>query len=200
MEDGERAVGVLVDADAGFDVVGALGSGGELQDPLTVADGVVAGDDALFVQAEDVVDLVGPGQGDEGRAVEFGRDREAAVVLGQIRLGDEAVGGLDTGDAGERQTGASPRLAEDMYRAALPMPGGEYDGTATQLIGLGLSNLSLAANAEPDLLDPEARKRAGAEHAIDAVRDKLGLQAITKERSVRTPTSGNAATAKRDGS
>ena len=84
-----------------------------------------------------------------------------------------------------RQTGAPTQLAEDMYRAALPMLEGECDGTAFRLIGIGLSDLSPTANAAPDLLDPEARKRAAAEHAIDAVREKLGREAIAKGRSLR---------------
>lgn len=87
-----------------------------------------------------------------------------------------------------------------MYRVALPTLEGECDGTAFRLIGVGLSDLSPTANAAPGLLDPEARKRAVAEHAIDAVRDKLGREATTKERSLRTPKSGNAATANRDDS
>ena len=61
MEDGEDAVGVLVDPHLGLDVVGTIRPGGDLQDPLAVAHGVVAGDGALRVQAEDVVDLIGPG-------------------------------------------------------------------------------------------------------------------------------------------
>ena len=84
-----------------------------------------------------------------------------------------------------RQMGAPTHLAEDMYRAARPLLAGECDGTAFRLIGIGLSDLSPAASAAPDLLDPNARKRAAAEHAIDAVRDKLGRDAIAKGRSLR---------------
>ena len=84
-----------------------------------------------------------------------------------------------------RQMGAPTHLAEDMYRAARPLLAGECDGTAFRLIGIGLSDLSPAASAAPDLLDPDARKRAAAEHAIDAVRDKLGRDAIAKGRSLR---------------
>ncbi len=88
-----------------------------------------------------------------------------------------------------RRTGAPTQLAEDMYRAALPMLAGECDGTAFRLIGIGLSDLSPAGDAAgdsaADLLDSDARKRAAAEHAIDAVRDKLGREAIAKGRSLR---------------
>ena len=88
-----------------------------------------------------------------------------------------------------RRTGAPTQLAEDMYRAALPMLAGECDGIAFRLIGIGLSDLSPAGDAAgdsaADLLDSDARKRAAAEHAIDAVRDKLGREAIAKGRSLR---------------
>jgi len=86
-----------------------------------------------------------------------------------------------------RQTGAPTQLAEDMYRAALPMLAGECDGTAFRLIGIGLSDLSPAEEIEADLLDPDARKRAAAERAIDTVRNKLGRDAIAKGRNLRAP-------------
>ena len=86
----------------------------------------------------------------------------------------------------QRRLGAPTQLAEDMYRAALPMLAGECDGTAFRLIGIGLSDLSAPDDAgEADLLDPDARKRAAVEHTLDAVRDKLGRDAIAKGRSLR---------------
>ena len=100
VEDGEGAVRVLVDPDVCLDVVGPVGSGGDLEGSLAVAHGVVVCDGALCMQAEDVVDLVGPGEGDEGAVVELGGDREAAVVIGQVGPGDEAVGGRDRRDPG----------------------------------------------------------------------------------------------------
>ena len=65
MEEGEGSVWILVDPDPGLDVVVSGWGGGDLEDAPFVAHGVVAGDYALCVQAEDVVDLVGA---DEGRA------------------------------------------------------------------------------------------------------------------------------------
>ena len=59
--------------------------------------------------AEDVA----PGRGragDEGRPRLLGRDGEAGVVRRQVDLGDEAVGGLDRGDAGQRQLLHQPIL------------------------------------------------------------------------------------------
>lgn len=86
-----------------------------------------------------------------------------------------------------RQMTAPTQLAEEMYQAARTMLAGECDGTAFRLIGIGLSDLSPAATATPDLLDPEAQKRAEVEHTLDAVRDKMGRDSIAKGRSLRSP-------------
>ena len=56
MEDGERAVGILVHPDRGLDVVAAVAVGGELEDPALVAHGVVVRDGALLLDAEDIVE------------------------------------------------------------------------------------------------------------------------------------------------
>ena len=61
MEDGERAVGVLVDPDLGLDVMMAVAVGGDLQRPALVAHGVVVADGAVLVDAEDVVERAGEG-------------------------------------------------------------------------------------------------------------------------------------------
>ncbi len=81
---------------------------------------------------------------------------------------------------------APTQLAEDMYRAARPLLAGACDGTAFRLIGIGLADLSPADGTAPDLLDPEARKRAAVERTLDTVRDRLGRDAIAKGRSLRT--------------
>ncbi|MCY4239038.1 MAG: DNA polymerase IV [Rhodospirillaceae bacterium] len=85
-----------------------------------------------------------------------------------------------------RQTGEPTNLAEDMYQAARPMLASECDGTAFRLIGIGLSDLSVAGDHTDQLLDSEARKRAEVEHTLDAVRDKLGPDIILKGRSLRS--------------
>ena len=54
MEEGEGSVWILVDPDPGLDVVVSGWGGGDLEDAPFVAHGVVAGDCALCVQAEDV--------------------------------------------------------------------------------------------------------------------------------------------------
>ncbi len=59
VEDGEMAVGVLVDPDLGLDVVAAVPVLGNLQGEPFVSHGVVAGDGALLLDAEDVVEVAG---------------------------------------------------------------------------------------------------------------------------------------------
>ena len=78
------------------------------------------------------------------------------------------------------------QLAEVLYRGAKPLLEGEADGrTAFRLIGIGAGDLTDAAGADaPDLLDPDAARRAQVEHAIDAVRAKSGAKAIAKGRGL----------------
>lgn len=74
-------------------------------------------------------------------------------------------------------------MAEEIYRAVMPLLEKEADGRPFRLIGAGVEELCDAdAAAQPDLLDPGARKRAAVEEAIDSVREKLGEKAITKGR------------------
>jgi DNA polymerase-4 len=56
-----------------------------------------------------------------------------------------------------------------------------------RLIGVGLSDIVPAREADltPDLLDPQAALRAGAERATDAIRARFGPDAIVKGRSLR---------------
>jgi len=76
------------------------------------------------------------------------------------------------------------QLAEVLYRAVLPLLRAEATGRRYRLIGIGSSALGPAADADPpDLLDPEAGRRARVERAIDAVRDRLGGDAIVKGRA-----------------
>ncbi len=102
VEDCEVAVGVFVDPDLGLDVMGPRGARRDLRGKAMVADRVVIADDAVLADAKDVT--IGlQAVRNEGRSGRLRGHREAAVVIGQVHLGDEAVGGLDRGDAGERE-------------------------------------------------------------------------------------------------
>ena len=74
-----------------------------------------------------------------------------------------------------------------IYRAARDL----YDHAGTKgpfrLIGVGISDLAPEDQADlsGDLLDPEARRRAAAERATDAIRAKFGAEAIIKGRALR---------------
>jgi len=76
-------------------------------------------------------------------------------------------------------------LAEEIYRAVMPLLEREADGRPFRLIGAGVEELCDADEAaQPDLLDPGARKRAEVEKAIDNLREKLGDKAIAKGRGL----------------
>ena len=84
-----------------------------------------------------------------------------------------------------RTLAAPAGLAEEIYRAALPLLEREANGQAFRLIGVGAEALcDAAAAAQPDLLDPGAKRRAKVEGAIDELRSKLGKDAIIKGRSL----------------
>ena len=83
---------------------------------------------------------------------------------------------------------APTQLAETLYRTAAPLLEKEADGARFRLIGVGLSELTDSADADPyDLADPDAAKRGKVERAIDAVRAKLGDAALTKGRGWSPP-------------
>ena len=85
-----------------------------------------------------------------------------------------------------RKLDGPTRLAETLYRAALPLLEREADGRAYRLIGIGTSDLGDDEQADrPDLLDPDRSRRARVEEAIDSVRERLGNEAIFKGRSLR---------------
>ncbi|SNR48949.1 DNA polymerase IV [Puniceibacterium sediminis] len=79
------------------------------------------------------------------------------------------------------------QMADRIYRTAR----GLFDQVGNQgpyrLIGAGLSDLCAAQDADrsPDLLDPDAAKRAHAERATDAIRARFGPDAILKGRALR---------------
>ena len=85
-----------------------------------------------------------------------------------------------------RRLGGPTQLADVLYRGAQPLLAGEADGTPFRLIGIGASGLVSGSEADlPDLLNPEAARRAEVERAIDAVRAKLGPAAIQRGRDLK---------------
>lgn len=78
------------------------------------------------------------------------------------------------------------QLAEKLFRTALPLLANAMNGGAFRLIGIGVSELGDPDHADPiDLADPDGGKRADIERAIDAVRTKLGPNAVKKGRGLR---------------
>ena len=75
------------------------------------------------------------------------------------------------------------QLADQLYRAALPLREREAGGTRFRLIGIGTDHLKpFDGDDAADLLDPGIAKRAKAERAMDKVRAKLGSDAVVKGR------------------
>ena len=73
------------------------------------------------------------------------------------------------------------QLADRIFRTARPMLQRETDGTPYRLIGVGISQLRSDNIADqPSLLDPDASRRADAEHAMDKLREKFGKDTIEK--------------------
>jgi len=79
------------------------------------------------------------------------------------------------------------QLADVVYRTARGLMDQVVGSGPYRLLGAGLSDLvtESGADATGDLLDPEAVRRAQAERATDAIRDRFGPDAILKGRSLR---------------
>jgi DNA polymerase IV len=78
-----------------------------------------------------------------------------------------------------RQLADPTRLADRIFQAGSAMLAREADGTRYRLIGIGVSEFSDPALADPgDLVDARASKRAAAEAAVDTIRDKFGNRAV----------------------
>lgn len=79
------------------------------------------------------------------------------------------------------------QMADIIYRHARLLMDNEARSGPFRLLGVGLSDLCPAMDADltGDLLDPQAKRRAGAERAADAIRDKFGKDAIIKGRALR---------------
>ncbi|MCV3765410.1 DNA polymerase IV [Rhizobium sp. TRM95796] len=71
------------------------------------------------------------------------------------------------------------QLADRIFREGLSLLDKELDGTKFRLIGIGVTDLCDEGQADPpDLVDPDAGRRAAAEAAMDKLRDKFGVKSI----------------------
>ena len=79
------------------------------------------------------------------------------------------------------------QMADVIYRHARALLDQAGDQGPYRLLGCGISDLVPESQADVtgDLLDPQARQRAGAERATDAIRRKFGEGAILKGRALR---------------
>ena len=79
------------------------------------------------------------------------------------------------------------QLADTLYREGARLLDALPERGPFRLIGIGYSDLTPASGRDPvgDLLDPQARARAGAERAADKIRAKFGSDAIRTGRSLR---------------
>ena len=73
------------------------------------------------------------------------------------------------------------QLAGKIFAASRDLLAREINGTRYRLLGVGVSALADAEDADPaDLIDTGATRRAAAERAIDRVRGKFGHEAMVK--------------------
>jgi DNA polymerase-4 len=78
-----------------------------------------------------------------------------------------------------RRLDVHTQLADRIFREGHALLEKELDGTKYRLLGIGVSDLGDSARADPpDLIDQDASRRAKAEAAMDALRDKFGNKTI----------------------
>jgi DNA polymerase-4 len=79
------------------------------------------------------------------------------------------------------------QITERIYEQARRMLSDVIVKAPFRLIGVGISNLDSADNADQfnDLLEADAAKKADAERATDAIKERFGKDAILKGRSLR---------------
>jgi DNA polymerase-4 len=76
---------------------------------------------------------------------------------------------------------APTQLAAKIFAAGRELLARETGGTKFRLIGIGVSALAGAADADPaDLVDGRGRASAAAEHAIDRLRERFGRSAVIR--------------------
>ena len=80
-----------------------------------------------------------------------------------------------------RALGSPTQLASKMFDAGRDLLVRETDGTRFRLIGIGISDLVDADEADrADLVDTQGLRSAAAEHAVDRLREKFGRAAVIK--------------------
>jgi DNA polymerase IV len=80
-----------------------------------------------------------------------------------------------------RGLGGPTALAGKIFTAGRDLLKREADGTKFRLLGIGVSDLTDASDADPaDLVDTTGKRAAQAEHAVDRVRAKFGGAAIIR--------------------
>jgi DNA polymerase IV len=71
------------------------------------------------------------------------------------------------------------QIADRIFRTGLALLERELDGTRYRLLGIGVTDLADARLADPpDLIDTASTRRAAAESAMDAVREKFGRKSV----------------------
>jgi DNA polymerase-4 len=80
-----------------------------------------------------------------------------------------------------RSLGSPTQLASKLFSAGRDLLAREADGGRFRLIGIGISDLVDANEADPvDLVDVQGLRSAAAEHAADRLRKKFGRAAVIK--------------------
>jgi DNA polymerase-4 len=73
------------------------------------------------------------------------------------------------------------QLAAKIFAAGRELLARETDGTKFRLLGIGMSSLAPAGDADPaDLVDDGSARSAAAEHAVDRLRKKFGDEAVIR--------------------
>jgi DNA polymerase-4 len=81
---------------------------------------------------------------------------------------------------------APTQLADRIFRVARAALKREATGVRFRLLGVGLSNLTPGAEADPSsLIDPANDKRVSTERAMDKIRAKFGGESVGKGRGLR---------------
>ncbi len=82
--------------------------------------------------------------------------------------------------------GAPTQLASILFEESRSLLKKEARGQKYRLIGVGIAEFADPHLADPpDLIDPGKARKAGAERAVDAIREKFGPESVKKGRSLK---------------